>query len=66
MTDPGSSTNRDDEQFPQSPFSDEFEKVQNEGDFQADQQPGYSGAYPQQPGYQQQGYLQQGYPQQGG
>lgn len=66
MTDPGSSTNRDDEQFPQSPFSDEFEKVQNEGDFQADQQPGYSGAYPQQPGYQQQGYPQQGYPQQGG
>lgn len=66
MTDPGSSTNRDDEQFPQSPFSDEFEKVQSEGGFQADQQPGYAGGYPQQPGYQQQGYPQQGYPQQGG
>lgn len=65
MTDPGSSTNRDDELFPQSPFSDEFEKVQNEGDFQADQQPGYSGGYPQQPGYQQNAYTAPGYAQPG-
>jgi TM2 domain-containing membrane protein YozV len=73
VTDPGPSTNRDDEQFPQSPFSDEFEKVQNEGGFQADQQSGNPGGYPQQAGYPQQGaypqnayvvpgYAQPGYP----
>lgn len=73
MTDPGSSTNRDDGQFPQSPFSDEFDKVRHEGGFRADQQPGYPGGYPQQGSYPQQGaypqnayaapgYAQPGYP----
>lgn len=77
MTDPGLSSSRDDDQFPQSPFSDDFERAQSEGGYPglsgqpADPQPGYPSGY--QPGHQQGsqpgypgGYPQQaGYPQNG-
>ncbi|WP_297008269.1 TM2 domain-containing protein [uncultured Corynebacterium sp.] len=72
VTDPGPSSSRDDDQFPQSPFSDDVEGVQSEGDYPglssqpADSPPGYPSGH--QPGYQQgsqPGYAG-GYPQQGG